>query len=71
MGVNIENRMKGDFNMDTRKLKLCGKCAALLKANHELKKVGVQVNMKVTCDKCGRRRYGAVYQMGSERGETT
>lgn len=50
-----------------KQMKLCGKCAAMLETGYELKKVDAQINLKVTCDHCGKRRYGAVYQMDGKK----
>ena len=43
--------LKGDLNM--KKM--------------EVKKVGGGVDNKVTCSKCGRRRYGATYEVGKKK----
>lgn len=42
---------------------LCGKCAALLREGFDLKQVAGGVNNKITCSNCGRRRYGATYEL--------
>jgi hypothetical protein len=42
---------------------LCGKCAALLREGFDIKRVGGGVDNKITCSNCGRRRYGATYEV--------
>lgn len=43
---------------------LCGKCAAELRAaGGEIKRIAGRVDQKVTCARCGRRRYGASFQV--------
>jgi len=50
-----------------KKMELCGACAAKLREEAEVKKVGGGVDNKVTCSKCGRRRYGAIYEVGMKK----
>lgn len=57
--------LKGDLNM--KKMELCGACAAMLREQAEVKKVGGGVDNKATCSKCGRRRYGATYEVGKKK----
>lgn len=57
--------VKGDLNM--KKMELCGACAAKLREEAEVNKVGGGVDNKVTCSKCGRRRYGAIYEVGRKK----
>lgn len=43
---------------------LCGKCAAELRAaGGEIKRTAGRVDQKVTCARCGRRRYGASFEV--------
>lgn len=42
---------------------LCGACAALLRRGYSLEKISGGVDNKITCDECGRRRYGATYEV--------
>lgn len=51
-----------------KKMELCGVCAAMLRKEANVKKIGGGVDNKVTCSKCGRRRYGATYEV-EKRGE--
>lgn len=44
-------------------MELCGACAAKLKETASVKKVAGGVDNKVTCAECGRRRYGATYEV--------
>ena len=49
-------------------LELCVPCAEKLKEGYDVKKVKVGINRKVTCAACGKRRYGAVYEVtGKEK----
>ncbi len=50
-----------------KKMELCGACAAMLLEQAEVKKVGGGIDNKVTCSKCGRRRYGATYEVGRKK----
>ncbi len=50
-------------------LALCGACAAKLGHGYDVRKVAGGVDNKVTCDECGRRRYGGTYELRpKERG---
>lgn len=44
-------------------VELCGKCANLMKEGFALKRVAGGVDQKVTCANCGKRRYGATYEV--------
>ena len=46
---------------------LCGKCAAAFREVYDLKRVSGGVDNKVTCSHCGRRRYGATYEMSLKK----
>lgn len=46
-----------------RQYDLCGSCAEQMKEGYALKKVGGGVDNKITCSNCGRRRYGATYEL--------
>ncbi len=42
-------------------LDLCGPCAAMMGESYNLRKVSFGIDKKVTCDNCGRRRFGGAY----------
>lgn len=46
---------------------LCGTCAELLRRGYDLKKIAGGVDNKITCDNCGKRRYGATYEVTPKR----
>ncbi len=46
-----------------KRMDLCGKCAALLREGFQLRRVAGGVDNKITCSNCGRRRYGATYEL--------
>lgn len=46
-----------------RKIDLCGVCAATAKAEFEIRLLPKPTNYKVTCQGCGRRRYGGSYEI--------
>ena len=49
---------------------LCLPCAMKLEeAGHNIRRIGGGVNMKVTCWRCKRRRYGAEYDVSKKRKE--
>lgn len=50
-----------------KRMELCGVCAAKLREEAEVKKVCGGVDNKVTCSKCGRRRYGVIYEIGRKK----
>lgn len=54
-----------------QKVDLCGPCVAVMKTGYEVRKVSQGVDNKITCAKCGRRRYGGTYEIGKqeEKGE--
>lgn len=43
---------------------LCGRCAALLGQEYDVRKVAGGRDHKVTCQQCGLRRYGGTYEIG-------
>ena len=45
------------------KLDLCGACLAAVRAEHNIKLLTRGVGNKITCAKCGRRRYGGTYEV--------
>jgi len=45
------------------KMDLCGICAALLGNAYSVCKVSGGADNKVTCANCGKRRYGASYEV--------
>lgn len=47
----------------SKKISICGKCYHKLEAEgKKLKVIYGGIDCKVSCMKCGRRRYGAVYE---------
>lgn len=42
---------------------LCGACLAQVRADHAIKLLTRGVGNKITCAKCGRRRYGGTYEV--------
>lgn len=50
-----------------KKMDLCGVCAAKMKEETEIRKISGGIDNKVVCSKCGRRRYGATYEVGKKR----
>ena len=45
------------------KVILCRPCMEYLKRKgHELRLVKAEANRKITCEKCGRRRFGSEYE---------
>lgn len=42
---------------------LCGTCADLLRRGYYLKKIAGGIDNKITCDNCGKRRYGYTYEV--------
>ena len=46
-----------------REMELCTPCAEKMKHDYELRTVRAGANQKVTCAGCGRRRYGAHYEV--------
>ena len=48
---------------------LCGACAEQMKEGYALKKISGGIDNKVTCDNCGRRRYGATYELTKKKSE--
>lgn len=42
---------------------LCQKCAEIMKEGYILKRIRGGVDNKVTCAQCGKRRYGATYEL--------
>ena len=42
---------------------LCAPCAEKLKQGYVLKKISGGIDNKVTCSHCGKRRYGATYEL--------
>ena len=51
-----------------KEMDLCGKCAAKLRGEGcTVQRIAGGVNQKVTCERCGRRRYGARCQAETPR----
>ena len=51
----------------SQKYDLCGACAEQMKEAYSLRRVHGGVDNKVTCDNCGRRRYGATYELTKKK----
>lgn len=49
--------------MEKKTFELCGKCAEQLKSGYELRRVAGGVDNKITCAHCGKRWYGASYEL--------
>ena len=49
-------------------VELCGRCAELMRETYRLRQVAGGVNNKITCARCGRRRYGAAYELEAKGG---
>lgn len=43
---------------------LCGKCAAAMEDTMAITKLRERADQKITCSMCGRKRFGAEYQVG-------
>ena len=58
---------------DGKTLDLCKPCAVIRGMSQKLKQVHYGVDNKITCADCGRRRYGATYEVVAENlmGEVT
>lgn len=52
-----------------QKIKLCSKCA-ICAGTAGLRQLDRMRNEKVKCDRCGRKRYGAEYEMVKDAGTT-
>lgn len=54
-----------------KRMELCRPCACALEqeSRKRLQVVRQGVDQKVTCARCGRRRYGAVYEYGGTLGK--
>lgn len=57
------SRERRTDGMEGKVFELCGRCAELLRGGYELRRVAGGVDNKITCAHCGKRRYGASYQM--------
>lgn len=47
-------------------LDLCGRCAAIFAENYRAERVAGDVDHKVTCENCRKRRYGGTYVIETE-----
>lgn len=45
------------------KLDICGTCLAAVREAYNIKLLTRGVGNKITCAKCGRRRYGGTYEV--------
>jgi hypothetical protein len=61
-------RLEQEGNM-SKKLDLCGKCAAELREGYKLARVAGGVDNKITCSNCGKRRFGATYELEKKGGK--
>ena len=50
-----------------KQVKLCGKCAALLTDVGTVRRISQGVNEKISCEQCGKRRYGGTYEVETKR----
>ncbi len=46
---------------------LCTACVAVLKEGYTLARIAGGVDNKITCAHCGRRRYGATYELTAKK----
>ena len=53
----------------SKQFDLCKACAEQMKEAYAVKKISGGIDNKVTCDNCGRRRYGATYELTKEKSE--
>ena len=51
------------------KLDICGTCLAAVREAYNIKLLTRGVGNKITCDKCGRRRYGGTYEVTKREGK--
>lgn len=58
--VDADSGTAGGVRM---KQDLCGACLARVRADHEIKLLTRGVGNKITCAKCGRRKYGGTYEV--------
>lgn len=49
--------------VSVKQMELCVPCAEKMREGYTLRTVKIGVNQKVTCAGCGRRRYGAHYEV--------
>ena len=52
--------------MPKKTMMLCRPCADKLSVNATVRAVRRGVDMKITCQMCGRRRFGAEYEVGGK-----
>lgn len=50
------------------KMTLCTPCAEKLRSTNGMKKGPTKADNKITCEYCGRRRYGATYEVTPKKG---
>lgn len=53
-----------------QKIDLCAACAATMETGYKLVKVKGGRDNKVLCAQCGRKRYGATYELRSKTEDT-
>ena len=56
-------KLRGEDGGESVKYDLCGACAAKMKEAYKLKELERPADNKITCDRCGRRRYGGKYEL--------
>ena len=58
-----------DFlQIKTRRAELCTPCAKGMQAEgFTVRPIKRGVNQKITCERCGKRRYGGVYELGGAK----
>ena len=52
-----------------KQAELCVPCAMLMQENYALRKTEGGRDHKVTCARCGKRRFGAKYEIRGKRGD--
>jgi len=50
-----------------RKMELCAKCAALIADADDVRRIAGGVDYKVTCEQCGKLRYGGTYEVETKK----
>ena len=63
----VEGEQGKDGVTMKRKADLCGPCIARIGEAYNLIRVAGGVNRKVICSRCGKKRYGATYEMAVKK----
>jgi len=57
--------------MRTKKLDLCGRCAAIFGETYKVERVSGGADCKVTCENCKKRRYGGTYTITNTKNKNS